>query len=93
MNAVAEKVTGTSAQHIKRWMECNDTVDNWKSRLNGAECDARNAVTALVKFMLPDDAKSNEKFYIWHWDGLLACWRSEAGTPYAQWRKKPSKMV
>lgn len=50
---------------LKRWHEAQRALNELKSRINGAECELRNATDALGKQLCPEDAVNEEEFSIW----------------------------
>ncbi len=66
------RVTRDVEDHIKRWKFAINNVANLKSKLSKAECELRNAETALAKCLLPGDANADEKFCVWYGDSLIA---------------------
>jgi len=64
-------VTNEGEQLIKAWTRADDAVATAKRTLNSAECDASNARNALGKWLMPHDAKTGEKFSVWHLDSLI----------------------
>lgn len=66
------KVTKDGEDLIKRWKFAAERVRCLKRDLNLAETELLNSETALAKFLLPDDARIDEKIGIWYGDSLIA---------------------
>lgn len=62
----------TTAKLIREWETAQDRVARLKQELNSADCDLRNATTALAKWLTPDDGRDDEKFSIWQGGRLLS---------------------
>ncbi len=60
----------TTDNLVQKWNTAQERLERLKQELNSAECEVRNATTALAKWLTPDDGKDGEKFSIWQ-DGRL----------------------
>ena len=56
---------------IEAWLHAGERVRQAQSERNSAECNLANAQNALVRWMLPDDAKTGEQIAVWHGDSLI----------------------
>lgn len=65
------KVIHEGEQLIKRWMGAVEAEKTAKRNLNSAECSVTNTRNALGKWLMPDDAKTGEKFSVWYGDSLI----------------------
>lgn len=62
----------TTEKLIREWETAQDRLARLKGDVTSAECDLRNATTALAKWLTPDDSKDDEKFSIWQGGRLLS---------------------
>ena len=65
------KVVSDGIQKIDRWKRSIEAVKDARKVLNRAEVEANNATNALGKWLLPHDAKPEEKFSVWHDSELI----------------------
>ena len=56
---------------IDRWKDAQEELRRCKSALNSAECEVSNSTNALGKWMMPDDAATEEKICVWYGDSLI----------------------
>ena len=56
---------------VSQWEASEKRVERVKSELNSAQHALSNAITAIVKHLIPDDAGEGERFSIWHYGRLL----------------------
>lgn len=63
--------TSEGKRLIDEWIGAQEHERQCRSALIRAECDRVNAMTALGKWMCPDDAKAWEKFCVWYGDNLI----------------------
>lgn len=64
-------VTSDGERAIKDWLAAKERHEQARRDENRASCDESNAETALVKWMLPPDAKPGEKIAVWFGDSLI----------------------
>lgn len=60
-----ETVTDKTFQLVERWDHAVERVERLRQELNSAECEQRNAETALGKWLVPADAQEGEQYNIW----------------------------
>ena len=63
--------TSEGKNHIDRWLAAQEQLRRCKSSLNSAECEVSNSTTELGKWMMPNDAKDGENFYVWYGDSIF----------------------
>lgn len=64
--------TADGKRLIDAWMGTEQEIDALKRNLSGAECRRSNAINALGKWMMPEDAKDGEVFCVWYGDSLIS---------------------
>lgn len=78
---------------VTRFGDAEIALKHASDEKNRAECELANAITALGKFMCPDDAKQGEKFSIWMRDSqdqerMLEVTYRGLGDYHVAWRSK-----
>lgn len=63
--------TKEGADLIERWKNAQKNVTRAEGELSRERCALSNAVNALGKWMLPNDAKDGERYCIWYGDSLI----------------------
>lgn len=64
---------------IDRYNAAKERLRNADSAKNSAECELANATTALCKWLVPEDAKPEERFCVWNGDWLYEIVKSPRG--------------
>ena len=87
--------TRGTVEKVRRWNRAVKQVASAKLALNSAECELANAQNDLGRWLLPEDAATNEEFNVWIGDGIMAARRNDApgasSNDYlVRWRKSPS---
>lgn len=65
------KLTAEGDRLVKEWSLAQKRLERAKSELLSAECALVNTTNALGKWLMPPDAKQEEKFSVWYVDSLI----------------------
>jgi hypothetical protein len=68
---VTADVTREGERLITSWLRRQEETRRAKESLSRAECDESNAHSALAKWLMPSDMKSDEKIGVWVGDSLF----------------------
>ena len=68
---MSNDLTTEGERLVEQWSRSKDEVQHIRDRLNSAVCNEYNAASALIKWLLPDDAQIGEKIAVWHGDSLI----------------------
>lgn len=71
MNDAPMKSTAEGNAKIEAWKRAQRRLEQAKSEVSLAETELLNATNYLDKWLLPVDAKKDEKFAIWYVDSLI----------------------
>ncbi|MCK5608221.1 hypothetical protein KAR91_40440 [Candidatus Pacearchaeota archaeon] len=71
------KVTREGEDLIKRWKSATEQMRDLKRQITKAETELLNSEIHLAKWLLPDDAMTDEKFCVWYGDSLIAARQSD----------------
>lgn len=64
---------------LKEWYAARDRHERAKRDESATRCDLANAEIAFAKWMLPPDAKTGERFLMWHYQQLIQVEKTEPG--------------
>lgn len=65
------EITRDGSELVKRWLATVDELKRSKDAVNRADCDERNAQSALAKWLMPSDMGNGEKVAVWFGDSLI----------------------
>ncbi len=68
---MSDQVMPEGKHAIERWMRANEHITQLNRQLSTARSEANMAEEALLKWLLPPDAKAGEKIAVWFGDSLI----------------------